>query len=77
MKMMMGLANSRVVTVGASAGSFGGGACTAPGWFARAPLKEYDEKVILQIYKSLLMARGQHMVPPPPPHEASGIAAAD
>ena len=52
----MGLANSRAMTMSASAsgysGAFGGG-------FGRGQLKEYDEKMIVQIYKSLMMTQGQ------------------
>lgn len=54
-KMMMGFANSRVVT---STG-YGGTHCNEIGGFTRGPIKEYDEKVIVQIYKSLMMAQGQ------------------
>ena len=52
----MGLASSRVMTMSASAtgysGAFGGG-------FGRGPVKGYDEKMMVQIYKSLMMAQGQ------------------
>ncbi|GMY16996.1 hypothetical protein FCV25MIE_12235 [Fagus crenata] len=54
-KMMMGFANSRVVT---STG-YGETLCNEIGGFTRGPIKEYDEKVIVQIYKSLMMAQGQ------------------
>lgn len=56
-KMMMGFANSRVC---ASAG-YGGGAMAGNGvyGFGKGPLKEYDEKTIVEIYKSLVMAQGQ------------------
>lgn len=59
--MMMGLANSRVMTVSGSAGGFGGALSTGPtgnAGFKRAPPKEYDEKMIIQIYKSILMSHG-------------------
>ncbi|RDX58539.1 hypothetical protein CR513_62138, partial [Mucuna pruriens] len=68
-RMMLGLANSRVMTVSASASGFGGalsGADTSFAGFGRTPPKEYDEKMILQIYKSLLMAHG-----PLKPHDAA------
>ncbi|KAJ1402401.1 hypothetical protein SESBI_28093 [Sesbania bispinosa] len=73
-RMMMGLANSRVMTMSASASGFGGalpGGHTGAmgGGFGRAPLKEYDEKMIIQIYKSLLMTHGNLV-----PCEASRIA---
>ncbi|XP_061338445.1 uncharacterized protein LOC133285251 [Gastrolobium bilobum] len=61
-RMMLGLANSQVMTMSASASGFGGGGDTAMGVFGRAPPKEYDEKTIVQIYKSLLIAHG-HLVP--------------
>ncbi|XP_065860406.1 uncharacterized protein [Euphorbia lathyris] len=50
-KMMLGFANSRVV---------GPGYGDHPGvtGFGRGPIKEYDEKMIIQIYKSIL-AQGQ------------------
>ncbi|XP_058742607.1 uncharacterized protein LOC131615124 [Vicia villosa] len=60
-RMMMGLANSRVMTVSGSAGGFGGTMSTGPtgdAGFKRAPPKEYDEKMIIQIYKSILMTHG-------------------
>lgn len=48
-KMMMRLANSRVV---GSSGYGGSG-------FGSGPMKEYDEKVLVEIYKSILMAQAQ------------------
>ncbi|KAJ4727753.1 Binding protein [Melia azedarach] len=55
-KMMMGFANSRVCASG-----YGGGAVAGDGvyGFGKGPLKEYDEKMIVEIYKSLVMAQGQ------------------
>ncbi|KAJ6680119.1 hypothetical protein OIU79_019766 [Salix purpurea] len=47
-KMMLGLANSRAIGTSGFGDSFG----------AR-PVKEYDEKMIIQIYKSLVVAQGQ------------------
>ncbi|KAK1291151.1 hypothetical protein QJS10_CPB17g01189 [Acorus calamus] len=55
-KMMMAFANSRVFG-GGGISFYGGGGGDFPG-FGRPALKEYDEKVILQIYKSLV-AQGQ------------------
>lgn len=74
-RMMLGLANSRVMTMSASASGFGG---TLPGGdpvvvFGRGPPKEYDEKVIIQIYKSLIMGHG-HLVPRDAARIASEIA---
>ncbi|KAL6978339.1 hypothetical protein U1Q18_020009 [Sarracenia purpurea var. burkii] len=52
---MLRLANSRVIT-----GGIGGGVVdNSIGGFGRRPLKEYDEKMIIQIYKSLVMAQAQ------------------
>ncbi|GMI66614.1 hypothetical protein like AT3G62650 [Hibiscus trionum] len=51
-KMMLGLANSRMV------GS-GYGADQGMAAFGRRPMKEYDEKMIVEIYKSLVMGQGQ------------------
>ncbi|KAF5185916.1 hypothetical protein FRX31_024497 [Thalictrum thalictroides] len=56
-KMMLGLANSRVFASGGVGGfAYGGGAIDSG--FRSAPLKEYDEKMIIEIYKSL-MIKGQ------------------
>lgn len=54
-RMMMRLANSRVVSAagGDSIGGFGRG----------PPPKEYDDKMIIHMYKSLIIAQGQ-LVPP-------------
>ncbi|KAI4349709.1 hypothetical protein L6164_010269 [Bauhinia variegata] len=58
-RMMMGLANSRAMSTAASSGYAG----TLPGRFGsgRGPVKEYDEKMIIQIYRSLMMAQGQFL----------------
>jgi hypothetical protein len=59
--MMLSLANSRVMTVSGSAAGFGGamsGGPIADSGFRKTPPKEYDEKMIIEIYKSILMARG-------------------
>nr|DAD18057.1 TPA_asm: hypothetical protein HUJ06_019519 [Nelumbo nucifera] len=48
--MMLGFTNSRVFNAGFS----GGGAFGAGFGFRRRPLKEYDEKVLIEIYKSLM-----------------------
>ncbi|XP_062083459.1 uncharacterized protein LOC133789698 [Humulus lupulus] len=61
-KMMMGFANTRVCSTG-----YGGALCNdGIGSFGRAPLKEYDDKMIIEIYKSLVLAQGQlvHREPP-------------
>ncbi|CAN8267827.1 unnamed protein product [Cochlearia groenlandica] len=47
--MMMRLANSRVI---GSSGYAGSG-------FGSGPIKEYDEKMLVEIYKSILMAQAQ------------------
>ncbi|KAK1316304.1 hypothetical protein QJS10_CPA05g00306 [Acorus calamus] len=58
-KMMMAFANSRVFGGGGGGGiSFYGGGGGDFAGFGRPVLKEYDEKVIVQIYKSLV-AQGQ------------------
>ncbi|KAE8665490.1 glycosyl transferase family 8 family protein [Hibiscus syriacus] len=55
-KMMLGLANSRAVTgYGGAMGDHGVSA------FGKHPIKEYDEKMIFEIYKSLVMSQGQLM----------------
>ncbi|CAJ1969810.1 unnamed protein product [Sphenostylis stenocarpa] len=59
-RMMLGFANSRVMTASASASGFGGPLAavdTSFAGFGRAQ-KEYDDKTIIQIYKSILMAHG-------------------
>ncbi|VVB06643.1 unnamed protein product [Arabis nemorensis] len=48
-KMMMRLANSRVI---GSSGYGGSG-------FGSGQMKEYDEKMLVEIYKSILMAQAQ------------------
>ncbi|KAI3773180.1 hypothetical protein L6452_04384 [Arctium lappa] len=50
--MMMKMANSPVV---ASSGGYGEGMAR----FGMRPAKEYDEKMIIEIYKSLAMRQGQ------------------
>lgn len=56
-RMMLGIANS----MGAFAVGYGGDAAsTAKGGFERAPPpKEYDQRMIMHMYKSLIMAQGQ------------------
>ncbi|MED6145324.1 hypothetical protein PIB30_024077 [Stylosanthes scabra] len=49
-RMMLGFANSRIMTMNASATGFDGP------WVGQAKPKEYDEKVLVQIYKSLVTA---------------------
>ncbi|KAL0389682.1 UNVERIFIED_CONTAM: hypothetical protein Scaly_0325300 [Sesamum calycinum] len=53
--MMMKIANTRVI-----AGGFGG-AYTGSGVaeFGLRPMKEYDERMLVEIYKSIMMAQGQ------------------
>lgn len=54
-KMMLGFANSRVVSSGyCGSGALGNGI----GGFGQRPLKEYDEKMIIEIYRSLVVAQG-------------------
>lgn len=48
-KMMLGLANSRAIGTSGYGDAFG----------ARRSIKEYDEKMIVQIYKSLVVTQGQ------------------
>lgn len=54
--MMLGFANSRVFTT-----SYGGGAAVCDGiaGFGQRPVKEYDEKMILEIYKSMVVRQRQ------------------
>ncbi|XP_044502045.1 uncharacterized protein LOC123223049 [Mangifera indica] len=54
-KMMMSFANSRV-------GAGYGGAIAGPQGvhgFGKGPVKEYDEKMLVEIYKSLVLAQSQ------------------
>ncbi|KAK8497548.1 hypothetical protein V6N13_002952 [Hibiscus sabdariffa] len=55
-KMMVGLANSRVVS-----GYGGAMADHGVSAFGKRPIKEYDEKMIVEIYKSLVVAQGQQV----------------
>ncbi|XP_022727804.1 uncharacterized protein LOC111283485 [Durio zibethinus] len=66
-KMMLGLANSRMINTGYG-GAIGYGGIAA---FGKRPLKEYDEKIIVEIYKSLVMAQGQLV-----PREAGKLSSA-
>ncbi|KAF4381970.1 hypothetical protein CsatB_005937 [Cannabis sativa] len=54
-KMMLGFANTRVCSTGYGGGLFN----DRIGSFGRAPLKEYDNKMIIEIYKSLVLAQAQ------------------
>ncbi|EXB95715.1 hypothetical protein L484_007465 [Morus notabilis] len=54
-KLMLGFANSRVCSTGYGSAICGDGI----GGFGRGPLKEYDDKMIVEIYKSLVLAHGQ------------------
>ncbi|XP_042991304.1 uncharacterized protein LOC122318183 isoform X1 [Carya illinoinensis] len=57
-KLMLRLANSRVCSVG----GYGTNTVAACDGFPRGTLKEYDEKMIVEIYKSMVMGQG-HLVP--------------
>ncbi|KAK4779832.1 hypothetical protein SAY87_015938 [Trapa incisa] len=57
MKMMMELAGSRVCSTGY--GYYGYVVDPAISSFCRAPIKEYDQKMLIEIYKSLKVAQGQ------------------
>ncbi|KVI12524.1 uncharacterized protein LOC112507662 [Cynara cardunculus var. scolymus] len=61
MRMMMKMANSPVV---AGSGGYGEGIAR----FGMKPVKEYDEKIIIEIYKSLAMRQAHQMVPIDAPH---------
>lgn len=54
----MGLANSKVMRMSASATGYGGSATSMAMGGLNKP-KEYDEKMIIHMYKSLMMAKGQ------------------
>ncbi|KAE9618813.1 hypothetical protein Lal_00047712 [Lupinus albus] len=60
-RMMLALANTRVMSVSSSASLFGGGALSGGeyGFVRGPPPKEYNEKMIIQIYKSLVMGKEQ------------------
>ncbi|XVF22138.1 hypothetical protein REPUB_Repub12eG0147900 [Reevesia pubescens] len=66
-KMMLGLANSRMVSTGYG-GAMGDQGIAA---FGKRPIKEYDKKMIIEIYKSLVMAQSQLM-----PREAGKLSSA-
>ncbi|XP_052191514.1 uncharacterized protein LOC127800754 [Diospyros lotus] len=51
---MLRIANSPVISTG-----YGGGFDDSVSGFGRRPIKEYDERMIVEIYKSLLAAQGQ------------------
>ncbi|XP_057786790.1 uncharacterized protein LOC131004182 [Salvia miltiorrhiza] len=53
--MMMKIANTRMIGSGFG-GGFGGDGVTG---FGMRPTKEYDERMIVEIYKSIVMAQGQ------------------
>jgi hypothetical protein len=57
--MMLRLGNSRMFASGA--GGYGGAMYDAIGPFGRAPTKEYDEKVIVEIYRNAVMSQGLAM----------------
>ncbi|KAE8009418.1 hypothetical protein FH972_005855 [Carpinus fangiana] len=58
--MMLRLASSRAFTAGV-AGGYGGATYDGIGGFGRGPPKEYDEKVIVEIYKNVVMHQGLAM----------------
>ncbi|KAK2649574.1 hypothetical protein Ddye_017063 [Dipteronia dyeriana] len=59
-KMMMGFANSRVFMASGYGGAIAGDGMSG---FGRGQLKEYDEKMMVEIYKSILMAQQGQLVP--------------
>ncbi|KAK6239441.1 hypothetical protein QUC31_004910 [Theobroma cacao] len=65
-KMMLGFANSRMINTG-----YGGAIGDGIAAFGKGPMKEYDEKVIVEIYKSLVMGQGQLV-----PREAGKLSSA-
>ncbi|XVE77563.1 hypothetical protein DITRI_Ditri13aG0073400 [Diplodiscus trichospermus] len=65
--MMLGIANSRMINT-AYGGAIGDAGIAA---FGKRPVKEYDEKMLVEIYKSLVMAQGQLV-----PCEAGKISSA-
>jgi len=68
MRMMLGLASS----MGASAVGYGGDSTSANGGFERGPPpKEYDQKMIVHMYKSLIMVQGQLLPPDPTPNRVT------
>ncbi|KAF7152927.1 hypothetical protein RHSIM_Rhsim01G0288700 [Rhododendron simsii] len=54
--LMLRLDNSNMMMM--NGGGFGGANSSFDGGFGKGRLKEYDEKTILQMYKSLVMAQG-------------------
>ncbi|MED6138196.1 hypothetical protein PIB30_072010 [Stylosanthes scabra] len=68
-RMMLGVANSKVMSMSASATGYGGKSAItsmAVGGVNGKAMKEYDEKMIVHIYKSMVME--QHKGHAPPPH---------
>ena len=75
-RLMLGFANSRVCSAGYGGGLGLGGGDGAAGGFGRGPAKEYDERMIVEIYKSIVMqAQGQLVHRDAPNKIASGIVA--
>ncbi|KAE8701998.1 F5K24.2-like protein [Hibiscus syriacus] len=71
-KTMQGLANSGVVVNTAYMGAIGGGGGgRSIAAFGKSPVKEYDDKMIVEVYKSLAMVQGQLL-----PREARKISSA-
>ncbi|PKI73935.1 uncharacterized protein LOC116188856 [Punica granatum] len=63
-RMMLGFAESQLLGSG-----YGGDAAIDK--FGRVPRKEYDQKVIIEVYRSLVMAQGQLV-----PRQAANLGAA-
>ncbi|XP_019162055.1 PREDICTED: uncharacterized protein LOC109158620 [Ipomoea nil] len=72
--MMLRIANTRVIGGGGGMGMGGFSGDTVASFGAR-PLKEYDERMLVQIYKSMLAAHGQTQLVPrdAPPRIATPI----
>lgn len=58
MRMMMRLASSSAMGVSGYGNGYGGEAC-----FVTRPVKEYDEKMVVELYKKILMGRNQLVHP--------------
>ncbi|KAE8696859.1 F5K24.2-like protein [Hibiscus syriacus] len=70
-KTMQGLANSGVVVNTAYGGAIGGGGGRSAAAFGKRPVKEYDDKMIVDVYKSMAMVQGQLL-----PREARKLSSA-
>ncbi|KAF3970273.1 hypothetical protein CMV_006011 [Castanea mollissima] len=58
MKMMMSLANSRTFTSSGYGFATAGSMYDGINGLTRGPLKEYDDKMIVELYKTMMMAQG-------------------